>query len=331
MTRYARQMILPEVGAAGQARLGCAHALVVGAGGLGVPVLHYLAGAGRGRITVVDPDTVERGNLHRQTLYGERSLGRPKALAAAAALADLNPDVAVRPLVARLDPANAAALVAAADVVLDCADSFAASYTLSDACLAAGRPLVSASALGLDGYAGGFCGGAPSLRAVFPDLPERAATCATAGILGPVVGLLGSLQAQMALAILLAIAPSPLGQIVTLEARGLRFGGFRFDGAPEPHDALRFLAPSQIAPADFVVDLRPPEEAPDPATPFARRLGVVDFGASGPRPAPGQRAVLCCRSGLRSWQAARRLRRTFDGDIRLVALGDLPQPHTEIA
>jgi molybdopterin/thiamine biosynthesis adenylyltransferase len=331
MSRYARQVILPEVGAAGQARLAAAHALVVGAGGLGVPVLQYLAGAGLGRITLVDPDSVERGNLHRQTLYGERFLGRPKAAAAAVALADLNPETAVDAQVARLDPANAPALVAPADVVLDCADSFAASYTLSDACLALGRPLVSASALGLDGYVGGFCGGAPSLRAVFPDLPERAQTCATAGILGPVVGLLGCLQAQMALAILLDLEPSPLGQLVSFEGRGLRFGGFRFDGAPEPADALAFLAPSQIGPGDFVVDLRPADEAPVPATATARRLAVAAFGESGPRPAPGQRAVLCCRSGLRSWQAAQRLRRVWDGEILLVAMGDAPQHPSEAA
>jgi molybdopterin/thiamine biosynthesis adenylyltransferase/rhodanese-related sulfurtransferase len=331
MSRYARQVVLPEVGAAGQDRLAAAHALVVGAGGLGVPVLQYLAGAGVGRITVVDPDAVERGNLHRQTLYGERSLGSAKATAAAMALADLNPEVAVDPVVGRLDPFSAPALVRPADLVLDCADSFAASYTLSDVCFELARPLISASALGLDGYAGGFCGGAPSLRAVFPDLPERAATCATAGILGPVVGLLGCLQAQMALAVLLGMAPSPLGQIVSFEAAGLRFGGFRFDGAPEPEDALGFLALSQVTADDFVVDLRVPDEAPVAATPSARRLGVSDFGADGPRPEPGQRAVLCCRSGLRSWQAARRLRRAWDGDIRLVALGDQPRVEREIA
>lgn len=321
MTRYARQIVLPEVGAAGQARLGAAHALVVGAGGLGVPVLQYLAGAGLGRLTVVDPDRVERGNLHRQTIYGERSLGQPKAEAAAAVLADLNPEVAVTPLVAMLDPANAPTLVASADVVLDCADSFAASYVLSDACLAAGTPFVTASALGLGGYVGGFCGGAPSLRAVFPDLPERAASCATAGVLGPVVGLLGALQAQIALAVLLGIAPSPLGQVVSFEAAGLRFSGFRFDGAPEPARALRFLAPAAIAADDFVVDLRGPDEAPVAAAPHARRA-TVDAVGDGPLPAPGQRAVLACRSGLRAWAAARRLERVWDGPILLVAMGD---------
>ena len=322
MSRYDRQIVLPEVGADGQARLAAAHALVVGAGGLGVPVLQYLAGAGIGRLTVVDPDIVERKNLHRQTLYGERFIGRAKAEAAAAVLADLNPEVRVAPVVARLDPANAPALVAEADVVLDCADSFAASYTLSDACRDAGKPFVTASALGLGGYAGGFCGGAPSLRAVFPDLPARAATCATAGILGPVVGLLGCLEAQIALAILLRLAPSPLGQLVSFEGAGLRFGGFRFDGAAEPGRALTFLAPAAITPADFVADLRGADEAPEPATPWARRLAVADFGPAGPTPAPGQRAVLVCRSGLRAWQAGTRLAGAWDGEIKLVALGD---------
>ena len=322
MSRYARQIVLPEIGHAGQARLAAAHALVVGAGGLGAPVLQYLAGAGVGRVTVVDFDIVEPKNLHRQPLYGERFIGTMKAAAATVALLDLNPEVRVQPVLGRLDPANAPALVAAADVVLDCADSFAASYTLSDACRDAGKPLVSASALGLGGYAGGFCGGAPSLRAVFPDLPARAATCATAGILGPVVGLLGCLQAQMALAILLEFAPSPLGQLVSFEAAGLRFGGFRFDGAAEPERPFAFIAPAAIAPADFVADLRPSDEAPELATPWASRLAVADFGPDGPRPGAGQRAVLVCRSGLRSWQAAERLRAVWNGDIGLVAMGD---------
>ncbi|MEO1460326.1 MAG: HesA/MoeB/ThiF family protein [Pseudomonadota bacterium] len=320
--RYARQSVLAEVGAAGQARLGAAHVLVMGAGGLGAPVLPYLAGAGVGRITVVDGDRVALSNLHRQILFAEAEIGEPKATAAAAALARLNPEVTVRAVTDPLDPANAEALLAGADLALDCADSFAASYALSDACLAAGVPLVSASALGLSGYAGGFCGGAPSLRALFPELPAQAARCETAGVLGPVVGILGAVQAQMALAVLLGIRPSPLGQFVTLDGAGLRFGGFRFDGASEPADALRFIAESAIAPADFVVDLRGKEEAPMPVHPAALRLDASAFGPGGPRPAAGQRAVLCCRSGLRAWRAARALQTAWEGEIRLVALGD---------
>lgn len=320
--RHARQEILPGVGPLGQARLAAAHVLVVGAGGLGVPALQYIAGAGVGRITLVDPDRVEETNLHRQPLYRMEDLGRPKAEAAATRLAGLDPAVRIAPRVARLDPLNAPTLVAAADLVLDCADSFAASYILSDACLAAGRPFVSASALGLEGYAGGFCGGAPSLRAVFPDLPLRAATCATAGVLGPVVGMLGAMQAQMALAVLLGLPPSPLGRLVTLDAATWRFGGFRFDGAPEPEGpALRFIARGQIGASDLAIDLRGPVEAPVPAVPHALRLLPEDL-AERPAPAPGQRVVLCCRSGLRAWRAARLLQNRWQGEIALAAMGD---------
>lgn len=319
MTRYARQQILPEVGAAGQARISAAHVLVVGAGGLGVPVLQYLAGAGVGRITLVDPDRVEATNLHRQPIYGPHP-GRPKAEAAAAVLRDLNPAVRVDPLVDWLTPANAPALVAAADLVLDCADSFAVSYTLSDLCLEIGRPLVSAAVVGLAGHAGGFCGGAPSLRAVFPDLPDSVATCASAGVLGPVAGMFGTIQAQMALAVLLGLDPSPLGLLVRHDMAGFRSASFRFDGAPEPATAPhRFIGRSEIRAGDLVVDLRDAAEAPVPASPGALRLEVDAIGPDTPRPLPGQRAVFACRTGLRAWRAAERLRPHWPGEIALLA------------
>ncbi|MEM7522951.1 MAG: ThiF family adenylyltransferase [Pseudomonadota bacterium] len=325
MSRYARQMILPEVGDAGQRRLTGAHALVVGAGGLGAPVLQYLAGAGVGAITIVDPDVVDLGNLHRQVIFANADIGAPKAEAAARFAAALNPDVDARARREALTPANAPALIAAADVALDCADSFAASYTLSDACFAAGTPLISASALGLSGYAGGFCAGAPSLRAVFPDLPDRTASCAEAGVLGPVVGVVGAAQAQMALSLLLGAAPSPLGLVARYDAATLRMTTFRFDDAPEPAGRpFAFIAPTDIAAGDFVVDLRGADEAPRPATPDALRADVAAFGPDGPSPAAGQRAVFCCRSGLRAWRAAARLSPVWDGEIALVALGDPP-------
>lgn len=321
--RYARQMRLPEVGEAGQRRIGAARVLVVGAGGLGCPVLQYLAAAGVGHLTVVDHDTVEESNLHRQPLYRMADLGRSKAEAAAAALGALNPGVAVRPVVARLDPANAPALVEAADIVIDAADSFAVTYTLSDACLAAGKPLVAASVLGLTGYAGVFCAGAPSVRAVFPDLPQQAATCATAGVLGPAVGMVGTLQAQMALALILGTQPSPLGRMTTLDLKRWSFGGFDFRDAPEPAagDYAPFVAVSQVAPGDVVVELRPEDEAPSPAAPGAVRVlpeGLTDWSGCVPR---GARIVLCCRTGLRSWRAATTLRRQGFRHLALLAAG----------
>ncbi|MEM6486767.1 MAG: HesA/MoeB/ThiF family protein [Pseudomonadota bacterium] len=321
MDRYARQTVLPQVGIAGQARLAAAHVLVIGAGGLAAPAIPYLAGAGVGRLTIVDPDRVERSNLHRQTLFRETDEGLAKAEVAARAAVALNGEVTAEPVVARFDPANAAALVAGC-VVLDCADSFAASYAASDACLAAGAPLISASVLGTEGYVGGFCGGAPSLRAVFPDLPARAASCATAGVLGPVVGMLGAMQAQMALAAILGLAPSPLGQMVGIDALSWRVTRFRFDRAQEPASALRFRAPAEIPTDALVVELRGADEAPHPIRADARRLTVAEVDAATLAPAEGQEVVMVCRSGLRAWAAARRLGAGWDGRISLVAAGD---------
>ncbi|MBL4597772.1 MAG: HesA/MoeB/ThiF family protein [Rhizobiaceae bacterium] len=214
--RYARQEILPEIGAAGQAQLQSSHAVIVGAGGLGCPALQYLVAAGLGRITIVDGDTISLTNLHRQTLYREDQTGALKADIAVETLRRLNSDCALKSVPHALTPANAEALLADANIILDCADSFAVSYILSDVCEEKCLPLISASALEFNGYVGGFCGGSPSLRAVFPDLPERAATCATAGVLGPVVGTIGAMQAQMAIAQILGLKHAPLGQLVTL-------------------------------------------------------------------------------------------------------------------
>ncbi|KXF79516.1 thiamine biosynthesis protein ThiF [Paramesorhizobium deserti] len=323
MNRYARQEILPEVGAEGQAKLRKAHVLVVGAGGLGCPALQYLVGAGIGRITLVDPDIVDRGNLHRQPLYGERSLDQPKALAARDALRDLNPETEVTPVVAALDPANAERLVAQADIAMDCADSFAASYILSDTCHALGKPLISASVLGLSGYVGGFCGGAPSMRAVFPDLPKTLATCATAGVLGPVVGTFGALQAQMALAVLLGLEPSPLGNMISIDLKRFSFRSFRFDNAPEPERIpFPFIAPASLRDDDLLVELRGTEEAPRSLRGDAVRTSVDAFREESIVPPNGRRVVMCCRSGLRAWRAASALKRYWAGEIALIAAGD---------
>lgn len=317
MSRYARQSILPEIGVTGQARLAGAQVLVVGAGGLGVPVLQYLVGAGVGRITLMDGDVVAVHNLHRQPLYRMDHTGAFKAQAAASELADLNPDVTVTPVCAMLDPANAPARVAAADIVLDCADTFAASLTLSDICHQTGKPLITASVLARAGYVAGCCGGGPSLRAIFPDLPERGATCATAGVMGPVVGTIGALQAQMALSVLLGLGPSPLGQLISLDAAKWRMGGFRFDAAPEPERPLSFIARSQIRPDDLLIDLR--SEAP-PFCSAARHVPPQDIAAL--RPAEAVRVILACTTGLRAHNAGQTLQAHWPGDIALLALTD---------
>ena len=322
MTRYARQMILPDVGQDGQAKLTQTHALIIGAGGLGHPVAQYLTAAGIGQITIIDPDTVELSNLHRQTLFTEAEVGQAKAQTLCRRLQALNSQITLRPIKGTLNPDTAPELVADADIVLDCADSFAASYIASDECLAQGKPLISASALGLAGYVGGFCDTAPSLRALFPDLPQQLATCATAGVMGPIVGTLGAMQAQMALNTLLGLMPSPLGQLMQVDFATLRTSQFRFDKAPEPDTKLTFTTHNHLTSNDVIIELRGEDEAPTPVAPTAIRHQVSDFDTLRPTPEPGQRAILTCRSGLRAWQAARKLQSYWDGDIQLIAMGD---------
>ena len=162
MNRYLRQIAVPEIGAAGQTLIDHASVLVVGAGGLGNIVLQYLNAAGIGQLIIVDHDDVEESNLHRQPLYRISDLGARKADAARVALLQTNPHTHIECVAAALTPANAAALVSQAQFVVDAADSFAVTYILSDECARVGKPLISASVLGLSGYAAGFCGGAPS-------------------------------------------------------------------------------------------------------------------------------------------------------------------------
>jgi molybdopterin/thiamine biosynthesis adenylyltransferase/rhodanese-related sulfurtransferase len=319
--RYARQMVLPEVGADGQARLAAASVLVVGAGGLGCPVLQYLAGAGVGRLTIVDHDTIEETNLHRQPLYAMADIGSAKAETAAAKLKRFNPAIEATAVVARLTPQNAATLIAGADLVIDAADSFAVSYILSDACHATAKPLVSASVIGMTGYAGAFCGGGPSYRAVFPDVSVDGGTCASVGVLGTAVAVLGSLQAHLALHLLLGLQPSVLGRVITFDARRLAFGGFGFAGTPEPETAVPFIAPAAVTADDLVVDLRSLEEAPQSPFVGARRIDVAGIDALVGQPMPRGRIVLCCRSGQRALAAADRLRERGVADLALVALG----------
>ncbi|TNJ40583.1 HesA/MoeB/ThiF family protein [Phaeobacter sp. B1627] len=316
MSPFSRQIALPEVGRAGQARLAAAHVLVVGAGGLGCPVLTYLATAGLGQITVMDPDRVELSNLHRQPLFTPRDVGAMKVEAAGVRLRSQTPGLRLTLHATALGAANAAPAIAPVDIVVDAADSFAVSYILSDACLAADKPLISASALGVAGYVGGFCGGAPSLRAVFPDLPEQAATCSDAGVLGPLVGMIGAAEAQMVLQHLLGTTPPVVGQMLSFDMGRLQVTGFRFDTAKEPEAALRFVPLG--GGKDLVVDLRAATEAPQLATPRARRLSPDKVAEAGlPR---DRRVILACSSGLRAWRAARRLQELGYRDLALHAV-----------
>jgi molybdopterin/thiamine biosynthesis adenylyltransferase len=206
LERYSRQLVLPEWSEAAQRALAEASVLVVGAGALGSPVAAYLAGAGVGRLGIVDDGDVELSNLHRQHLHFTPDIGVPKAHSAVAKLGFLNPDVVIEPYQARFS----AAMVEGQDLVVDCADSFETRYAVNAACCAARVPLVEAGVTGLSGLVMAIRPGETACyRCAFPHPPAAAPSCAEAGILGPAAGVIGSLQALEALK-LLAGLPDPL-------------------------------------------------------------------------------------------------------------------------
>ncbi len=320
MTRYARQVILPEIGEAGQARLGATHIVIVGAGGLAAAALPLLAGAGVGHLTIIDGDRVEIGNLHRQTFFTEGDIGLSKAEAASVRCKWLNSEIVVDAVPARLNPVNVDDYTTA-DLVLDCADSYAVSYILSDHCHRTEIPLISASALGVTGYVGGFCGTAPSLRAVFPQAPESGESCDSLGVMGPVVSALGAMQAQLALNHLLAIEPPALGRFIRYHGLTCRTSSFCFRDAAEPDTYFRFTSPALLQDSDLIIDLRGHDEAAGLIDPRARRIPVAECTDLPDRTAHDatNRLALCCATGLRAWRTAERLETRWPGEIVLVA------------
>ena len=306
MARYQRQTMLPEIGEAGQQRLARASVLVVGAGGLSATLLPLLAGAGVGFIRLYDGDRVELHNLHRQTLFGVDDVGEPKALCAQRALAQRNPDCLVEAHSHLLSASQLPQALEGIDLVVDAADNFAITYQLSDACYPRGLPLICASVLGRKGYVGGFCGGAPGYRAVFPQLPVASGNCNTAGVMGPAVATLGAMQAQMALSVLLRLMPSPLGCMIQCDFVDWHIRQFRFDDAPEPDaPGTPFIDRLMLRDDDCVVELRSLEEASESVADTVLRILPQQIAAW--QPPSDQRVVLVCASGMRAAQAAENL------------------------
>ena len=230
--RYSRNIVLAELGVEGQRRLRSSSVLVVGAGGLGSPVALYLAAAGVGRLGLVDPDAVELSNLQRQLLHGTRSLGAPKAESAAARVLELNPDVEVEAVGERLDGANALELIGRYDFVTDCTDNFAAKYLINDACVIAGKPFSHAGALGFGGQTFTWeppSGAAACLRCLIPEQPRADETpnCAGSGVLGAVVGVLGSVQAAEAIKSVTGIGERLTGRVLAFDCLKMRFSSAR--------------------------------------------------------------------------------------------------------
>jgi len=231
LLRYSRHILLNEIGVEGQQRLLASHALVIGAGGLGSPVVLYLGTAGVGRITLVDHDTVDVTNLQRQIAHNLSRVGQPKAESARQTIAAINPEVQVLPVVQRADAAWLDAAVAQADVVLDCSDNFGTRQAVNRACVQHRKPLVSGAAIGFDGQISVYDtreAQAPCYACIFP--PESTfeeVRCATMGVFAPLVGIIGTMQAAEGLKLLMGLGTSLAGRLQMLDARSMEWTEIR--------------------------------------------------------------------------------------------------------
>ena len=324
---YSRQTILSEVGAAGQARLRAAKVLVVGAGGLGAPLLGYLAGAGIGTLGILDGDVLDASNLHRQTLYALADVGRPKALLAAARLRALNPEVDARAYVERAERGTLAALAAAYDILVDCSDNFSTRFLVSDVAVGLGKTAVLASVYQYEGQLQVVTDGGVCLRCLWPEATADGvvANCAEAGVLGPVPGVLGSLQALEVLKCVLGLATPASDGIVLVDLRTLEMRRIGAQRAPEcragacqrlpsaaPAENLELPATafaSATAEGYTVIDVRDAGERAETPAPGPHRHVPFDRLLEDPRQldAAGRYLILCAR-GQRSKAAAAALR-----------------------
>ena len=275
--RYSRHLLVPEVGLAGQEKLARARVLVVGAGGLGSPVLQYLTAAGIGRIGIVDDDEVDLTNLQRQVLFTEADIGRGKADAAADRLHAQNSEVSLHAYPVRLDAGNARELVRAYDIVVDCTDTFGARYLLSDAARLEGKSDVYASIFRFDGQVSVFTPDGPCYRCLFLEPPPEGTvpTCAEGGVLGVLAGIVGTLQAAEVLKLVLGIGESLTGRLLLVDALGTHVREIAFDRDPAcPLDGAH---PTLHDVADLVQP-RTPSGVPGLAA-----TGLDDFLAANPQ------------------------------------------------
>jgi sulfur-carrier protein adenylyltransferase/sulfurtransferase len=326
---YSRQTLLKEIGAQGQAALARARVLIVGAGGLGSPVLQYLAGAGVGCLGLVDADTLDASNLHRQPIFALNDVGKIKVELALAAVKRINPTVQVESHAGRLDANNALALVRGYDLVVDCSDNFRTKYLINDAAVLAHRPAVFASVYQYEGQVQVYkpetshaC-----LRCLWPDAIADGVVgnCAEAGVLGPVPGAVGTLQALMTLKILLGLSGQLAGELLlldftnfsSLKIKAPRRAECRAPGCahirdiagedPEIEIALHSLADAAQRGLE-VIDIRTQEEFAARPT-AARHIAMPVLLADPSLLSPGREFLLVCASGKRSLAAARELRK----------------------
>ncbi|KAA9327540.1 molybdopterin-synthase adenylyltransferase MoeB [Hymenobacter busanensis] len=336
--RYRRHLQLAEIGEAGQLRLRAARVLVVGAGGLGCPVLQYLAAAGVGTLGIADADQVELSNLQRQVLYGPADVGQPKAETAARAVQRLNPLVACEIHSLRVDRSNVCTLVAAYDAVVDGTDNFATRYLLNDACVSLGKPLISGAIYKFEGQVSVFnYRGGPTYRCLFPAPPgpTEAPNCDTTGVLGVLPGLVGTAQATETLKVLLDLGEVLSGRLWVIDALTFQSRALRFPRHPErslinldtanPTDYTDAMCPPAVAPISvaelrrllhsaappFLLDVREPDEYAAGHLPGATLVPLGLLAENAATIPQHQTVVVYCRSGARSARAVAQLQTDF--------------------
>jgi molybdopterin/thiamine biosynthesis adenylyltransferase/rhodanese-related sulfurtransferase len=347
ITRYSRHLLMPEVGMNGQRKLKAARIVCVGAGGLGSPVAIYLAAAGIGTIGLVDFDEVDQTNLQRQVLYSTSDVGRPKLEAAADRLRALNPNVTVEAHETPLSSTNALSILRAYDLVVDGTDNFPARYLINDACVLTGRPYVYGSVFRFEGQVAVFATpDGPCYRCLYPEPPPPflVPTCAEAGVLGVLPGIIGTIQATEAVKLILGTGEPLAGRILILEALRMRFREVRlrkdpdcavcgrhptirelidydtFCGvAPRAITAVGAIAGTEITPEDLkrrldrhdevlVVDIREPLEREINRLPGAVAVGPDDLARYLGEVGPTRDVVVYCRTGDRSGRIVDELR-----------------------
>jgi len=227
LLRYSRHILLDEIGIEGQEKLLTAHALIIGAGGLGSPAAYYLASAGIGTITLVDNDTVDLTNLQRQILHTTERVGLPKAQSGKQTLVQINPDIQIVALNERAENERLSELVAAATIVLDCSDNFATRHAVNRACVAHRVPLVSGAAIKFDGQISVFDPrdtASPCYACLFPpDQQFEEVRCSTMGVFAPLVGIIGAMQAAETLKLVIGTGESLVGRLLLLDARSMEW------------------------------------------------------------------------------------------------------------
>jgi molybdopterin/thiamine biosynthesis adenylyltransferase/rhodanese-related sulfurtransferase len=326
---YSRQILLKDIGAQGQAVLARSRVLVVGAGGLGSPVLQYLAGAGVGHLGIVDADTLDASNLHRQPLYALAEVGQHKAELASAAVKRINPSAHVEPHAVRLEANNALALIRDYDLTIDCSDNFRTKYLINDAAVLAHRPAIFASVYQYEGQLQVYKpeSSHACLRCLWPDATADGVVgnCAEAGVLGPVPGIFGTLQALLAIKILLKLSGQLEGELwlldftnfSSLKLKAPRRAECRAPDCAHIREIAAEDAGIEIALPSLdealrrgldVIDIRTAEEyAAHPTA--ARHIAMPLLLANPSLLSQGRETLLLCASGKRSLAAARELRK----------------------